>query len=31
MPVFVDTGTVVVDKNNLKGYREGLPAQAKPM
>jgi len=31
MPVFVDTGTVVVDKNNLKAYREGLPAQAKPM
>lgn len=31
MPVFVDTGTVVVDKNNLKVYREGLPAYAKPM
>jgi len=24
MPVFVDTGTVVVDKNNVKAYREGL-------
>jgi ribose transport system substrate-binding protein len=31
IPVFVDTGTVVVDKNNLKTYREGLPAHAKPM
>ena len=31
MPAFVDTGTVVVDKNNLKIYREGLPAHAKPM
>ena len=30
MPVFVDTGTVVVDKNNLKIYREGLRAYAKP-
>jgi len=25
-PVFVDTGTIVVDKNNLKDYRDGLPA-----
>ncbi|GAC1668105.1 MAG: sugar-binding protein [Candidatus Acidiferrum sp.] len=24
MPTFVDTGTVVVDKNNLKAYREAL-------
>lgn len=31
MPAFIDTGTVIVDKNNLKIYREGLPAQAKPM
>jgi ribose transport system substrate-binding protein len=31
IPVFVDTGTVVVDKNNLKNYRESRPAQAKPM
>ncbi|HET8922719.1 MAG TPA: substrate-binding domain-containing protein [Candidatus Acidoferrum sp.] len=31
MPTFVDTGTVVVDKNNLKIYREGLPTRAKPM
>jgi ribose transport system substrate-binding protein len=31
MPTFVDTGTVVVDKNNLKIYREGLPAHTKPM
>src|SRR5499427_614764 len=28
-PVFVDTGTMVVDKNNLKDYREGLPAHPK--
>ena len=31
IPAFVDTGTVVVDKNNLKNYREGLPAHVKPM
>lgn len=31
MPTFVDTGTLVVDKNNLKIYREGLPAHAKQM
>ena len=31
MPSFVDTGTVVVDKNNLKTYREGLPVHAKAM
>jgi ribose transport system substrate-binding protein len=30
MPVFVDTGTVVVDKSNLKEYREGLLAHVKP-
>ena len=30
-PVFVDTGTMVVDKNNLKDYREGLPAHPKSM
>ncbi len=30
MPTFVDTGTVVVDKNNLKVYREALPAHPKP-
>jgi len=30
MPTFVDTGTVVVDKTNLKSYREDLPAAAKP-
>ena len=28
-PVFVDTGTIVVDKNNLKDYRDGLPAHPK--
>ena len=31
MPTAVDTGTVVVDKNNLKAYREALTANAKPM
>ncbi len=30
MPVFVDTGTVVVDKSNLKEYRAGLMAHVKP-
>ena len=29
MPVFVDTGTVVVNKNNVKAYREGLAGHAK--
>ena len=29
MPVFVDTGTVTVDKSNLKTYREALPPHAK--
>jgi len=28
MPVFVDTGTVVVDKSNVKTYREGLGSRA---
>ena len=27
MPTFVDTGTIVVDKNNLRAYREGLPVR----
>jgi ribose transport system substrate-binding protein len=31
MPTFVDTGTVVVDKSNLKLYREALPAHPKPL
>jgi len=31
MPTFVDTGTIVVDKNNLKSYRENLPAHAGAM
>jgi ribose transport system substrate-binding protein len=31
MPTFVDTGTVVVDKNNLKVYREGLFTHPRPM
>jgi len=31
VPVFVDTGTMVVDKDNLKDYREGLPAHPKSM
>jgi hypothetical protein len=31
MPVFVDTGTVIVEQNNLKMYREGLSGHAKPM
>jgi ribose transport system substrate-binding protein len=29
MPTLVDTGTLVVDKNNLKPYREALVAQTK--
>jgi ribose transport system substrate-binding protein len=29
MPIFVDTGTVVVDKDNLKLYREALPSHPK--
>ena len=31
MPTFVDTGTVIVDKGNLKGYREALAAHPEPM
>lgn len=31
MPTNVDTGTVVVDKNNLKVYRDALPANNKPL
>jgi hypothetical protein len=31
MPAFVDTGTVVVDKTNLKLYREALSTRPKPM
>src|ERR1700682_647740 len=30
-PTFVDTGTVVVDKRNLKIYREALAAHPKPL
>ena len=31
MPAFVDTGTVTVDKNNLKIYREALTAHPEPL
>jgi ribose transport system substrate-binding protein len=31
MPTLVDTGTVVVDKSNLKVYREALAAHPKPL
>ena len=31
MPTVVDTGTVVVDKSNLKVYREALAAHPEPM
>jgi hypothetical protein len=31
LPTLVDTGTAVVDKDNLKVYREGLTAHPKPM
>ena len=31
MPTSVDTGTVVVDKSNLKLYREALAAHPKPL
>lgn len=31
MPTFVDTGTVVVDKNNLKIYRDALAVHAQAM
>lgn len=30
-PTFVDTGTLVVDKTNLKLYREALTSQPKPL
>jgi len=31
MPTFVDTGTVIVDKNNLKIYRDALAAHPEPL
>jgi hypothetical protein len=31
MPSSVDTGTVVVDKSNLKIYREALAEHPKPL
>jgi ribose transport system substrate-binding protein len=31
MPTSMDTGTVIVDKNNLKVYREALAAHPKPL
>jgi ribose transport system substrate-binding protein len=31
MPVSVDTGTLIVDKSNLKVYREALAAHPKPL
>jgi ribose transport system substrate-binding protein len=31
MPTFVDTGTAVVDKNNVKVFREELAAHPKPL
>jgi ribose transport system substrate-binding protein len=31
MPTFVDTGTVIVDRSNLKVYREALAAHPEPM
>lgn len=31
MPTFVDTGTVIVDKNNLKVYRDALAAHPEPI
>jgi ribose transport system substrate-binding protein len=31
MPTSVDTGTVVVDKSNLKDYREALSAHSRPL
>jgi ribose transport system substrate-binding protein len=31
VPTFVDTGTLIVDKNNIKLYREALSAHPKPM
>ena len=29
--MFVDTGTLVVDKSNLKVYREALAAHPRPL
>jgi ribose transport system substrate-binding protein len=31
MPTFVDTGTAIVDKNNLKAFRDALAAHPKPL
>jgi ribose transport system substrate-binding protein len=31
MPTFVDTGTAVVDKSNVKAFREALAAHPKPL
>jgi ribose transport system substrate-binding protein len=31
MPAWVDTGTAIVDKNNLAAFREALAAHPKPM
>jgi hypothetical protein len=31
MPTAVDTGTVVVDRSNLKIYREALAEHPKPL
>jgi ribose transport system substrate-binding protein len=31
LPAWVDTGTVIVDKNNLAAYREALAAHPKPL
>jgi ribose transport system substrate-binding protein len=31
MPAFADTGMLVVDKSNLKLYREALAAHPKPL
>ena len=31
MPAWVDTGTAVVDKNNLAAFREALAAHPKPL
>jgi len=30
MPAWVDTGTAIVDKNNLTPFREALAARPKP-
>jgi hypothetical protein len=31
VPTLVDTGTLIVDKNNIKLYREALSAHPKPL